>query len=140
VLELALESGTLTVAWLHAVRAAAAAGVHDLVLTGPRPDRHPASQALWECGTGLGMHVRFAPTPPTTAAGDHRARIRLASDTIPRLIIPDGIPVRDLHTLGPALPSAVDPQLLRALEDAAREGTGDGTGGFPSPSAPAALP
>ncbi|WUH90289.1 hypothetical protein OG900_09390 [Streptomyces sp. NBC_00433] len=119
VLELALTDGDMrALHWLATVRAAAGAGVHHLVLAGPHPGQHPAARALWQCGTSAGMHVAVTASPPATAA-DRAPRIRITADGIPRLVIPDGIPLTDLPTdLGPDLAAFASPPVLRALEAA----------------------
>lgn len=118
-LELALAEGDMrALDWLATVRAAAHVGVRHLVLTGPNPRRHRAARALWECGTASGMHVDFAETPPSPAAS-REPRVRIAADGIPRLVIPDGIPLTDLPAaLGPALAGIASPPVLQALEAA----------------------
>ncbi|WP_225850128.1 hypothetical protein [Streptomyces sp. HPF1205] len=119
-LELALAEGDMrALDWLATVRAAARAGLRHLVLTGSSPRRHRAARALWECGTAYGMHVEFTATPPTPAVS-HEPRVRIAADGIPRLVIPDGIPLTDLPAaLGPALAGIASPPVLQALEAAA---------------------
>jgi len=115
-LELDLAEGNMrALDWLSTVRAAAAAGVDRLVLTGPDPSRHRATQALWQCGTACGMHVSIVNTPPQPAGGE--PRIRITSDGVPRLVIPDGIPLTDLSAaLGPALAGIASPPVLQALQ------------------------
>lgn len=120
VLELTLNQGDMrALDWLATVRAAAGAGVRHLVLAGPHPGRHPAAKALWQCGTAAGMHVAVTASPPGTAA-DRAPRVRITADGIPRLVIPEGIPLTDLPTaLGPDLAAFASPPVLRALEAAA---------------------
>lgn len=120
VLELALhdDGGMRALNWLAVVRTAASTGVRHLVLAGPNPRLHPAARALWECGTACGMQVALSTSPPSTAA-DRAPRIRIASDGIPRLVIPDGIPLSDLPaTLLPTLAGGESPPVLAALETA----------------------
>lgn len=117
-LELALADGDMRLLdWLAAVRAAAAAGLDQLILSGPHPRHHRAAHALWECATACGMRVTIIDTPPQPAGAD--ARIRIASDGIPRLLIPAGIPIAELPpALGLTLAGIASPPVLRALQAA----------------------
>ncbi|WP_405589682.1 hypothetical protein [Streptomyces sp. NBC_01190] len=117
VLELALGIGHMRgVDWLSTVRAAADSGIHHLVLTGPDPARHPAAQALGECGTACGMQVHLSAAPPISPASQV-PRVRISADGIPRLVIPEGIPTSDLLTRTD-LAWFAPPPILRALEAA----------------------
>ena len=120
VLELALGTGgeMHTVDWLGLVRSTAAVGMRHLILTIPHPT-HPRAQVLWECGVACGMHVTLSAVPTATST-DHAPRIRVAAGGVPRLVIPDGIPLTDLQAaLGPDLAGFASPSVLRALEAAA---------------------
>lgn len=120
VFELTLLGGGDICGYLAAIHAAADSGLQHLVLTGPRPHWHPATAALRGCGIECGMHVSFTATAPTSPI-EHAPRMRLAADGIPRLVIPDGIPLTELPALlGPDLAAFTDPQELHALETAYR--------------------
>ncbi|SFF75160.1 hypothetical protein SAMN05216251_12751 [Actinacidiphila alni] len=121
VLELDLSGGEMRVLdWLSTVRTAADAGVRHLVLTGPSPARHHAVRSLEECGFACGMHVEIIPKQPTQPA-DHAPRVRIGSDGIPRMLLPDGIPLSDLLTaIDAGRPLLERAPVLRSLEASGR--------------------
>lgn len=95
VLRLNAPVGMRAVGRLHAVGAAAAAGVRHLRLVAPRD--HPQLLALWTSAVGAGMAVEIhdslqdQPTPTTGVP-----TVEIGGDGRARLIIPGGIPVEDL--------------------------------------------
>lgn len=122
VLELDLAEGDMrALDWLSTVRTAAAAGVHYLVLTGPDPARHHAVRSLQECGFACGMHVEITSKQPTPPA-DRAPRVRISADGIPRMLLPDGIPLSDLLTaIDTGRPLLDGAPVLRSLEASGRQ-------------------